>query len=671
MKSDYRRRRTVAWKVAVGGLLIVAGALTSAGQNAARADDAPARPFLHTLFTDNMVLQRGVPDPIWGWTTPGQKVTVAMQRKRATAVAGADGKWMTRIGPFAAGGPYTLTVSGPQIMTLNNILVGDVWICSGQSNMEMGIGNVKDAQQEIAAANYPNIRLFTVPKTVAAEPQSGVNSQWQACNPQTVSTGGWGGFSAAGYFFGRDLYQQLHVPLGLIHTSWGGTIAEAWTSAEALNTMADFKPAVAHFQQAAAAAKAGAGNYDTNLNQWYAKNDPGSAPGLGWADAAFATAGWKTMSLPQFWEGAGLPNYDGVAWFRKEIDLPAAWDGKAAMLHLGPVDDNETTWINGTRIGATEGASVPRDYKIPANVLKTGHNVIAVRVLDTGGNGGFGGKPEDMRLEADGAAPLPLAGSWLYQDSAPLAKMTPVPQRIDSNPNVVTVLYNGMVAPLVPFAIKGAIWYQGESNGGRGAQYRTLLPTLIKDWRSRFGVGDFPFFIVQLANFTPTKPDPESKDDGWSEVREAQLLTSETVPNTAIASAIDIGEAGDIHPKNKQEVGRRLALDALGIAYGQKVEYSGPRYRAMQQAGDAIRLTFDHLGGGLVAQGGAKLQGFAIAGADKKFVWADARIDGNTVVVSSPLVLNPVAVRYGWAMNPVVNLYNKEGLPASPFRTNS
>ena len=668
MKSDYRRRPRAAWKMA--GLLLVAGALTGAGQRAARADDA-GQPFLHKLFTDNMVLQRGVPDPVWGWTTPGQKVTVTFENKKATATAGADGKWLAKIGPFKEGGPFTLTVAGPQTVTLNNIMVGDVWICSGQSNMEMGIGNVKNAQDEIAAANYPNIRLFTVPKKVAADPQSGVDSQWLVCSPQTVAAGGWNGFSAAGYFFGRDLYQNLHVPIGLIHTSWGGTIAEAWTSAEALNTMPDFKPAVASFQQAAAAAKAGAGDYDATVNQWYAKNDPGSANGLGWADVAYTTAAWKTMNLPQFWEGAGLPNYDGVVWFRKDIDLPAAWDGKAATLHLGPVDDNETTWINGTRIGATEGASVPRDYKVPANVLKAGRNVIAVRVLDTGGAGGFGGKPEDMRLEADGATTLTLAGPWLYQDSVSLDKTTPRPQRIDNNPNVVTVLYNGMIAPLVPFAIKGAIWYQGESNGGRGAQYRTLLPTLIKDWRSRFGVGEFPFFIVQLANFTATKPDPEQGDDGWSGVREAQLLTSETLPNTAIASAIDIGEAGDIHPKNKQEVGRRLSLDALAIAYGQKIEYSGPRYRSMKKDGNTIHLTFDHVGGGLVAQGDGKLQGFSIAGADKKFVWADARIEGNTIAVASPLVPDPIAVRYGWAMNPVVNLYNKDGLPASPFRTDS
>ena len=302
--------------------------------------------------------------------------------------------------------------------------------------------------------------------------------------------------------------------------------------------------------------------------------------------------------------------------------------------------------------------------------MKAGHNVIAIRVLDTGVTGGINGSPNQMFIQTGdlgGAQTMQLAGDWKYQDSAPLAKTGPVPVQTDNNPNVTTVLYNGMIAPLLPYGIKGAIWYQGESNAGRGMQYRTLLPTLIKDWRARFGVGEFPFFIVQLANFTPVVNTPIQ--EGWADLREAQLLTSENLPKTGIAVTLDIGDALDIHPKNKQEVGRRLGLSADSIAYGTKIEYSGPLYKSMKVEGDKIRLTFTHVGGGLATKDGGPLKGFAIAGADGRFEFADAKIEGDTVVVSSAKVPSPTAVRYAWANNPVCNLINKADLPASSFRT--
>ena len=639
-------------------------------QSQSAAAPTPEKPLLHPLFTSNMVLQRDMSAPIWGWTAPGQQVTVVMGLKASKAVAGADGKWMAGIGPFPAGGPHTLIVIGPQTVILDNVLVGDVWICSGQSNMEMGIGAI-NAPQDIAQANTPQIRLFTVPKAIAAEPLRTFNSRsrWLVCTPETVAGGGWGGFSAVAYFFGRHLERELKVPIGLIHTSWGGTVAEAWTSGTALRTMPDFQPAVTQMEAMAAEQKQGSFDFDKKMAEWWTKNDPGSAEGAAWADASFAAAGWKTMNLPTLWEAAGLPDFDGVVWFRKEFEVPESWVGQDLMLHLGPIDDRDTTWINGVKVGGLDSYQTPRDYKIPANVVKPGRNVVAVRVLDTGGGGGIYGKPEEMKLEVagdSGAAPISLAGPWLYRDSAPLSNMQPAPQRFDDNPNLPTVLYNGMIAPLVPFAIKGAIWYQGESNAGRARQYRTLLPTMIQDWRSRFGVGEFPFFIVQLANFMATKAEPG--ESAWAELREAQLLTSQRVPKSGIAVATDIGDATDIHPRNKQDVGHRLALAALAVAYGQKIEYSGPVYRALKREGNALRLRFDHTGGGLMAKGD-KLQGFAIAGDDKRFVWSDARIDGDTIVVSSPQVPNPVAVRYAWPDNPVANLYNRAGLPASPFRT--
>jgi len=630
---------------------------------------ASSEPFLHPLFCDNMVLQRGASDPVWGWTSPGQTVTVSIDGKTAKAVAGPDGKWMARVGPFAAGGPYTLTVTGPQRVTLNNVMVGDVWICSGQSNMQFGIGNADNAAGETANANYPNIRLFMVSNVTSPTPNTTVpvnaaEGHWQACSPQTIAMGGWNGFTAVGYFFGRDLQQDIHVPIGLIETTWGGTIAEAWTSAEALDTMPDFQSAVANLQKQTAGP---AQTYDDKLKAWYANHDPGSV-GATWGDPALDVSAWKTMPLPQLFQDAGDPsiaNVNGVIWFRRTFDLPAGDAGKDAVLHL-MVDDNDTTWVNGVQVGATDGYNVQRAYNVASSILKPTGNTIAVRVLDTGGKGGVWGDAAGLRLDVTGGATLSLDGPWSYKlgTTLPTDNSLPTPS---SNPNVVTVLYNGMIAPLIPFGIKGALWYQGESNVGRGKQYQTLLPTMIQDWRSRFGSGQFPFLIVQLANLgkTPTAPG----ESGWAELREAQLLTSERLPKTGLALAVDIGNPSDIHPKNKQEVGRRLALNAEAIAYGQKVEYSGPIYQSMTVEGAAIRLHFTHVTGGLVCKNADKLTGFEIAGADGKFVWADAKIDGNSVVVSTPSVPVPTAVRYAWADNPSVTLYNGDGLPASPFRT--
>jgi len=633
----------------------------------ANAQIAPQKPFLHPLFSENMVLQRGVPVPVWGWTTPGSRVTVAIAGKTAAATADPQGKWMAKLPSLPVGGPYTLAISGPENVTRKNVLVGDVWICSGQSNMQMGVGVSKDAAQEIAAANYPQIRLFTVPNIPANAPKETINGTWSVCSPTTIGEGGWGGFSAVAYYFGRTLNQELKIPIGLIHTSWGGTIAEAWVSGDALKkNVPEFTGQVAMVE--AAARERNTAALEQRIADWFLKNDAGSAPNAHWQSTDIDAAAWKTMTLPSSWEKAGMPGFDGVVWFRKEITLSDADAArKDAVLNLGPIDDNDTAWINGVNIGMTENYQTDRQYKIPANVLKSGKNVIVVRVLDTGGEGGMYGTPSQLSLSLGGIAPLSLAGAWQYNIGADLKKTTPYPMALDNNPNVTTVLYNGMIAPLVPFGVKGAIWYQGESNAGRDEQYRRLLPALINDWRGHFGVGPFPFYIVQLASFL--EQDTEPRDDDWPRLREAQYLTTKTVPNAGIATAIDIGEANDIHPKNKQEVGRRLALNALALTYGKKIEYSGPVYKSHKSEGDAIRLTFDHRGGGLVAQGGIPLKGFAIAGADNKFVWADARIDGDTVIVSSASVTSPVAVHYAWSNNPVCNLYNKAGLPALPFRT--
>jgi sialate O-acetylesterase len=624
-----------------------------------RAEEA--LPFLHPLFTDNAVLQRDAECPVWGWTTPGAKVTVSMAGRHAVATACATGEWMAMLGPLGAGGPHTLSVRGRKSVTVRNVMIGDVWVCSGQSNMQWPLRASNNAAEEIAAANFPNIRLFSVPRRIAHEPRKTCEASWQVCSPESV-----GGFTAVGYFFGRHLNRELGVPIGLIHTSWGGTIAEAWTSAEALKTMPDFKQPVEKFLESVAKVTNNSYDYDAEMKKWWAKNDLGSKAGAEWFRAGFDDSSWKKMRLPTGWEKTELGAFDGIVWFRKSFDLPADWAGKDLKLGLGPIDDADVTWFNGTQVGSMTRWNQPRNYTVPGKLVKAGRNVVTVRCLDTGGGGGIFGKPEQMKLEREGAATISLAGDWRYKAAGSLAKLSPTPRRPRRSPNTTTVLYNGMIAPLLPMAIKGAIWYQGESNASRPYQYRRLLPTMIHDWRNAFSCGYFGFYIVQLANFKARTTEPVQS--GWAELREAQFITSETMANVGQAVIIDIGAARNIHPKNKQDVGKRLALSALGITYGKNITYSGPIYSKMSREGAHVRLWFAQAGRGLVAKGG-ELKGFAIAGADKRFFHALAVIDGRTVVVSAPEVTAPVAVRYGWANNPVCKLYNEEGLPATPFRT--
>lgn len=635
------------------------------------AETPAPKPLLHPLFCDHAVLQRNVAVPVWGWTEPGATVTVNFAGQTLKAVADADGKWMVKLKPMPASAePRTLKVSSSakqQSVSISDVLVGDVWLCSGQSNMEMGIELCK-ATNDILTANFPQIRLLTVPKQAVRTPLQTVDCHWLPCSPETIQQGAWGGFSAAAFYFGRDLYRQLNIPIGLIHSSWGGTIAEAWTSREGLQPLGDFDAALAMMEPGKKQMQPA--DYAVIYEAWCQAKDPGSRQH--WEKITAAEDSWKTVSMPQPFEQAGLPDFDGIVWFRREIELPENWAGQALTLDLGPVDDIDTTWVNGVKVGQMNRFDLFRSYAIPANVLKPGRNVVTVRVLDTGGIGGFTGQAGQMHLAPTNdkqATPVSLAGTWQMRDSAPLSQLPGMPPLIDdSNPNHPTLLYNGMIAPLLPFAIKGAIWYQGESNADRAQQYRRLLPALIKDWRARFGVGDFPFYIVQLAAFQATNAEP--RDNNWAELREAQALTAQTVRNSGLAVAIDIGDANDIHPKDKQSVGHRLALCALAKDYGKKIEYSGPVYHSMSVTRDGIRLKFDHVDGGLVAKGD-KLTGFAIAGPDHKFVWADAVIQKNAVVVSSPKVPQPVAVRYAWDVNPVCNLYNQSGLPAVPFRTDN
>ncbi|BDI31205.1 9-O-acetylesterase [Capsulimonas corticalis] len=630
-----------------------------------------------SLFSDNMVLQRGQSDPVWGWTTPGAKVTVRIAGKQAVAMADAKGKWVAKLPPLPVGGPYTLDVSGSnqESAKCSNVLVGDVWVCSGQSNMEFGMGYTRDSLQEIAAANYPNIRLMVVPHNLQIDPQARTNTSWAVCTPAAVNTqnGTWNGFSAVGYFFGRELYNDLHTPIGLIQSAFGGTNAESWTSYEALKAhVPDFKPQLAQLDaERAIGAPGWAERQVAKDNAWYQQNDPGSKEGLGWADSSLDVSAWPVMALPGYWETKGVPelaNFDGVVWFRREFDVPEDAVGKDITLHFA-VDDDDTAWINGVNVGATDLFTVQRAYKIPHGVLKAGRNTIAIRVLDTGGGGGVYGDPSSLSLSVDGGTDIPLAGDWRYKISASIYMASaPPPLAIEANANFPTMLYNGMISPIATYGVKGVLWYQGENNANKPGQYRSLLPALIGDWRAKWGQGDFPFLIVQLAGFQNSG---QADDPSWPELRDAQWNTARTVKNAGIVTAIDIGEPTDIHPKNKQEVGRRLALVARHQVYHEKIEDSGPVYQSMKTEGDTVRLTFTHTGGKMTTKNGDPLTGFIIAGADRKWLPATARIDGDTIVVSSPDVKSPVAVRYSWAGYSQSNLIGAAGLPAFPFRTDN
>ncbi|WP_214225279.1 sialate O-acetylesterase [Pedobacter sp. B4-66] len=629
-----------------------------------------AKVVLPTVFSDNMVFQQKTNVAIWGNADAGKTVTVisTWNNKTYTSKAGRDGKFKVVLPTPSYGGPYNISISDGEVTKLNNVLVGDVWVCSGQSNMEMplaGWGKIDNYEQEIKDANYPKIRLLQavhVTSNTLLDDAKVDNGGWQECTPQYVA-----GFSSVGYFFAREISKKTGIPIGLIHTSWGGTIAEAWTSATTLKTIPDFVEAVKAIENASNDGS----DFKDKLAAWNKSvldKDAGIVGGKpAWLAGSLDVSSWKTMSLPALWEEAGMPGFDGVVWFRKKITIPQSWAGKDLKVNLGTIDDNDITFFDGEMIGQTEGFNVPRVYTIPGNKVKAGTFALVVRVLDGMGNGGIFGDKNILSLVSASGERLSLDGEWQYKVGLNFKDVAPIPTSNDG-PNRTTVLYNAMINPYLQFPIKGAIWYQGESNAGRANQYRTLFPAMIKDWRKSWNQPNFPFYFVQLANFMKVDAEPVSSE--WAELRDAQRETL-LLPNTGMAVSIDIGDAVDIHPKNKQDVGKRLAFIALAKDYGVKIPYSGPIYQSQKIDGAAINLTFKSADGGLKAKDGAELKGFAIAGSDQKFYWAKAVVKGNQVVVSSPDVANPVAVRYAWANNPVCNFVNGAGLPASPFRTDS
>jgi sialate O-acetylesterase len=628
------------------------------------------------IIGDNMVLQQGTRIRIWGKANPGERVTVTFANESSKTVAGAEGSWQLWMAPLKAGGPFELVVKGTNVLRIKNVLVGEVWVCSGQSNMEWPLVNTVRGEEEVTQAHHPEIRLFTVEHATALSPQTVVEGRWFVATPEAASQ-----FSAVGYFFGRELYQRLKVPVGLINSSWGGTPAEAWTSFEALLTSAELKPIVERYQSSLNAPPETKETYARALAEWEEKNlyldVENKGESLGYADPSTPTSDWEQMDLPRQFETAGLL-IDGAVWFRRIVDVPDSWAGRDLVMSLAAIDDHDITYFNATKVGSTgretpNSYKVPRKYVVPGSLVRAGRNLIAVRVFDRAGEGGFGrgGGMSIGPVDAKESELISLRGAWDYKVELALEPKRPDwgtrPAPVGAgNQNDPSVLYNAMIAPIVPFAIRGVIWYQGESNAGRAYQYRTLFPIMIRSWRSAWRQ-NFPFYFVQLPNWRAAKPEPDESD--WAELREAQTITLRE-PHTGMAVTIDVGEENDLHPRNKRDVGRRLALWALANTYRHKVIPSGPLFQRYIIEGNVVRLHFRH-STGLKTSDGAPPKGFAIAGEDRRFVWADARIDGRTVVVSSPLVLKPVAVRYAWADNPRVNLYNEAGLPASPFRTDN
>ncbi|MEO3404644.1 sialate O-acetylesterase [Mucilaginibacter sp. CAU 1740] len=626
-----------------------------------------AKVVLPGLFSDNMMLQQKTMAGVWGTADAGKTVSVtsSWNNKTYTVQADASGNWKVKIKTPSYGGPYSLTITdGSEPVVLNNVIIGDVWICSGQSNMEMpvaGWGQVNNYKEEIANANYQQIRLLQVSQAISLIPKTDIkiaNNGWMICSPQTI-----GEFSSVAYFFAREVSKQTGVPIGLVSTNWGGTMIEAWSDENTLSGNPNFSTQIREQQQRAKtesqltfAERMDAWNKQANAADWGSNNNIAFNPD---------TAGWKNMVLPLFFEKSALGDFDGVVWFRKKVTIPASWAGQDVKISLGKIDDNEITYFNGEKIGATEGFLQSRNYTIPAAKVKAGEAVITVRVFDSGGGGGLYGV-DKMELVSTTGENIPLTGDWNYHIGFNMKSLPAMP--VANNPNQLGVLYNAMINPLTPMAIRGAIWYQGEANAGRPGQYRELFDGMIKGWRNIWGEGNFPFYFVQLANWQKREADPIRSS--WAELREAQTQALQ-LPNTGMAVAVDLGDADNIHPKNKQEVGRRLALAALDKTYHKSQPYSGPMYKSFKINGDNIELSFNNTDGGLKVQGGDTLQGFAIAGEDMKFHWATAVIKGDKVIVSSPDVANPTAVRYAWANNPVSTLYNGAGLPASPFRTDN
>lgn len=636
-------------------ILLTISAIAAAGATAAVK--------LPAYIGNNMVLQQNTRINIPGVATPGATVKVTPSwGKTVSAKADADGKFTVTLATPAAGGPFSIIFDDGEALNVENILAGEVWLCSGQSNMEMplaGWGQIMDFQTEIAKANNPNVRLIQVHKNVSTAPLETIDFNgggWMECTSQTVPE-----FSAVAYLYARELADKLGVPVGVIDTTWGGTSLEAWTPLEYLESVPGFDDEKADLKEANGDVDRMRQINETRYNKWKSTLTEGSK--VASKDVYHkGEEGWGEMNLPGNWESSVLPGFDGIVYLQRTLDIPASWAGKDIVLHFPGVDDEDITYFDGKEIARGWGWNSERAYKVPADMVKAGRSLITMVITDTGGEGGIYGDASKLYAECDGERKS-LAGKWDYMVSSDFGKFPPAPMQISSS-NYPTVLYNAMVNPLRNFPIKGCIWYQGCNNVGRADQYAAMFPQMVTAWREKFNNPDMPFYFVQLAGYlAPRFCQPESD---WAALRNAQLSVL-NLDNTGVAAAIDLGNPGDIHPKNKQEVARRLSLLARNKTYGQDVACEAPKCISSKTSGDKMTLTFD----GPVHATSAAALGFILG--DKAGNWkpatAEISNDGRTITLSAPGIKKPVAARYDWADYPNGNIYSSDNLPVVPFAT--
>ncbi|MBD9481198.1 beta galactosidase jelly roll domain-containing protein [Pseudoxanthomonas sp. PXM02] len=624
---------------------------------------AQEAPLLHVLFQDHAVLQRDRPIPVWGNAGAGATVTVTFARETVTTRAENDGRWRTTLRPLATGGPYDLVArAGQATQVVRDVMIGDVWLCSGQSNMELPVWRALDASSEIASAAHPRIRLFTVPQAAAVAPQAAFQSTtaWKVASPETARD-----FSAACFYFARELQKTVDVPMGLIQAAWGGSRIEAWTGADALRAgggMDEALDVLARYAHDPAAALA---QWGRHWERWWTAR-AGAVPGdMPWRSDASDT-GWRAAPASLgAWERWGIPalaDYNGMVWYRTQVTLTAAQAAMPATLELAPADETDMTWVNGVPVGSGSGAGEPRHYRLPPGLLKAGANRVVVNVLDTYRDGGLAGPASAHAVRFDDGTRVVLDPSWRYRPAP--GDDTP-PGAPWQTANGLSTLYNGMIAPLGDYGLRGMLWYQGESNTGEGAAYAARLRILRDDWRRQFG-RRMPLLVVQLAGYG--MPPSTPGESGWAGLREAQRRVVADDPDAGLAIAIDIGDAYDIHPPNKQELGRRLARVARHIVYGERgLAPSGPSAHNATHAAEGVRIVFDGVTGALTTTGSNGPIGFELCDRQTRCAYADATLDGNAVVLRGEHVIDATRVRYCWADGPVCTLRDTAGLPAGPF----
>jgi len=621
---------------------------------------------LPEIFSDHMVLQQGKTANIWGWADKNEKVQITGSWNNQTVeTTSENGKWKVELPVPSAGGPYELTVKGTNTITYKNVMIGEVWICSGRSNMEWGVNCFSDTQNDRNNANHPNIRLFMVNRALSTTPKKtfGNGETWKVCTPETVSEGGFNGFSATAFYFARHLQEKLQVPVGVIQSAWGGTIAEAWTPKSSLKKLGRYNRMIKQIEKMELSPDQITKINSDRLTDWETKvvqSDIGLKEK--WFENTTKFDSWEKTKVPEVWSGK-LKNFDGVVWYKRNLTIPKDWLNKELTIEMTAIDDEDITWFNGVKVGENKNWNALRKYIIPASTNSFENATITIRVYDLVGHGGFAGSAEQMKIyptsQADKA--LNIAGDWNYKETVSASDIPEKPELIQLHQNMATVLYNGMITPLLPMSFRGVTWYQGESNAPDAKNYQSLFTEMISAWRNHFSVGDFPFYYVQIAPFNYRNPAQFAIG-----VQEAQRRTL-SVKNTGMAVTNDIGNIHDIHPVNKSEVGRRLSLWALNKTYNKEVSYSGPLFRNITIDGNKVICHFDYAEGLIAPKG---LNGFQIAGGDGKFVKANAEIVNDTVVLSSPEVANPVAANYAWSNTAEGELFNKHELPASTFSTN-